>query len=124
MPPRNTQARRDYQREYYRRRLATDPAFKARHYERTRATRQKHKAAVRTMVAEFKAEGCQLCGEKTLCCLAAHHRDETTKVFDIGNAARKTMPLVEVARELAKCICLCHNCHAKVHAGELALQGA
>jgi hypothetical protein len=68
---------------------------------------------------KLKAGGCVNCGEKELCCLDFHHIGE--KSFGIGgsdgknNMSYRTPKSIEL--EAAKCIVLCRNCHAKLHAG-------
>lgn len=62
---------------------------------------------------------CIVCGETDPVCLDWHHIDPNTKDFTIGRSfslARKT-----ILSEIEKCICLCANCHRKVHAQHLDL---
>jgi hypothetical protein len=72
-------------------------------------------------ISEAKSGGCILCGEEEPCCLSFHHRDPAAKEFSIGNAYARCISLTRLAAELAKCVCLCHNCHAKLHAGIVCL---
>lgn len=62
---------------------------------------------------------CMKCGENTSCCLEFHHVDPTTKKFDIGGNTTRSWSLV--LKELEKCVCLCSNCHKKLHAGLLTI---
>jgi len=73
--------------------------------------------ANRVIIAAFRAEGCRSCPEKSSACLVAHHTDPSKKDFNISSAPKRATE--KVTRELAKCICLCMNCHAKFHAGEI-----
>ena len=82
--------------------------YNPQHY---RTAKEKTKA----VLTEFRKAGCKNCGERDEACLAAHHvdgKDESVNRLCAGSGSRRR--LVE---ELKKCICLCHNCHAKFHAG-------
>jgi len=81
---------------------------------RERAERNK------TIVQEAKlANPCLFCKEAEPIALAFHHVDPTQKDFELSNA--RGMSSQRVINEIAKCVVLCHNCHAKVHAGLLTL---
>ena len=68
----------------------------------------------RKLISEWKAErGCKLCGEKDSCCLDMHHTDPKTKDKDPSRIGKFETFL----KEVEKCVVLCRNCHAKVHAG-------
>lgn len=57
--------------------------------------------------------GCYQCGERDPAALCFHHVGQ--KRFSIGNATHyKWSTIVE---ELRRCVVMCHNCHAKHHAG-------
>jgi hypothetical protein len=69
---------------------------------------------------EFRSSGCVLCHEISAACLCAHHVEPEQKEFTIGTMLYNVSD-VELRAELAKCVCLCHNCHAKLHAGIISL---
>lgn len=117
MPHKDREERRRYHREYQKRRLRENPEARARHRSLVRKNDQKRIAAIDTEIDKFRKDGCKLCPEKESCCLSAHHIDPTTKEFDVGNFRRLKKSIKVVSAELKKCICLCFNCHAKVHAG-------
>ena len=55
---------------------------------------------------------CCICGETEYCCLELHHiRD---KQYNISQAVKK-LPTRLFVKELDKCICVCANCHRKIH---------
>ena len=59
-------------------------------------------------------EPCIICGESEKACIDFHHVDPSTKSFSIsGNGYVAKQAVLE---ELKKCVCLCANCHRKVHA--------
>lgn len=73
-------------------------------------------------ISEIKStKGCLCCREAEPCCLHFHHMRD--KSFEIATHA-KCKPWPEVEAEIAKCVVLCANCHAKVHAGLLTLPAA
>lgn len=110
--------------EYHKRRRHTDPAFKARHYACVSRYQEKTRHEIAELVVLFKADGCGLCDEKSPCCLVAHHREPGGKDFNIGDACTgKKYSARRVAAELEKCVCVCLNCHAKLHAGIVTLPG-
>lgn len=117
MPFKDPEEQRRYRREYFRRRRASDPAFKEREKAGAKRRKKRWSEESKELVREFRAAGCRYCGEKTECCLAAHHLDPDAKDFSIAKAISRRLPVNRVAKELAKCVCVCHNCHAKIHAG-------
>lgn len=58
---------------------------------------------------------CKYCDENESCCLEFHHKDPTTKLFSVGGAGNRTIN--QIKEEIRKCICICSNCHKKLHAG-------
>ena len=65
----------------------------------------------KSLLRERKKECC-ICGEDEYCCLEIHHiRD---KLYNISQAV-KILPTKLFKKELDKCICVCSNCHKKLH---------
>lgn len=62
-----------------------------------------------------------ICGEREEVCLVAHHLDGATKTRNVADMRWWRNSPKHVKDELDKCVCLCMNCHAKVHAGLIAL---
>lgn len=121
MPLRDPEARKAYHREYLKRRYHNDEAYRLTHQTRARRSDVERQERVLVVIEAFRAAGCLLCGEREACCLTAHHTLPETKEFNIGDAVSKKMGPERVSAELAKCVCLCANCHAKVHAGKLTI---
>lgn len=124
MPCVDPQKRREYQKKYMREQWLTRPENRAKHHELVRQQAARYSAINRELVSKFRANGCLLCDERTECCLAAHHTDASKKDFSIGNAMTGGYSPKRVERELSKCVCVCQNCHFKVHAGILVLPEA
>ena len=88
------------------------------------STKCKNKASVhryrknqKKKAIEYKGGKCELCGyDKCQEALQFHHINPEEKEFGI---AKKGITYVweTLKLELDKCICLCANCHAEVHAG-------
>lgn len=64
------------------------------------------------ILLKLKKDKCCMCSEEEYCCLEVHHvRD---KLYNISQAV-KMLPTKLFKLELDKCICLCSNCHKKIH---------
>lgn len=97
-----------------------------------KASYQRHKAKVvaknvvrgqgyRQEFRDYKSTlSCNVCGEDETCCLDFHHLDPTQKDFVVSEMINK-VGRKKIEEELAKCVCLCANCHRKVHAGIISL---
>lgn len=59
---------------------------------------------------------CFYCPENTSVCLDFHHTDPSTKKYAVSSKANN-VPLKTLMEEINKCIVVCKNCHAKLHAG-------
>ena len=73
----------------------------------------------RQMLNDIKKTGCVCCSETHLTCLDFHHVDPTQKEFMVS--ARYHMNLELLLAEVAKCVVVCKNCHAKIHDGVLTI---
>lgn len=86
---------------------------KQAHYQ---AVAQKRRLGVKAQLDQYKiVRGCPLCPEKELCCLDPHHLDPSIKEDDVSALIQYSWK--KVFEELVKCIIVCRNCHAKIHAG-------
>jgi hypothetical protein len=123
MPRKKSEARKKYQRDYNRDRYNNDPEFRKLHISRVRAVDVKRRKIFDELIAAFRSKGCAIkgCPEKEACALVAHHTDPSTKDFNIGDGIRGKFAVGRMVNELAKCVCLCYNCHAKVHTGLISV---
>ena len=62
---------------------------------------------------------CIICGESEACCIDFHHKTPEQKNFTIGK--KRSLNIETLQEEINKCVCLCANCHRKVHAGLIDL---
>lgn len=113
--------RRAYHNAWHKEQYANDPAYKKAFKARTHRRHKRRDKIVADMLIAFRATGCIVCPEKEPCCLVAHHIDSAEKDFALGVARYGGHGRMRVMRELAKCVCLCANCHAKLHASVIAI---
>lgn len=73
------------------------------------------------MLSSFYSNGCSLCGETAKFCLQPHHVDPKDKLFNVSEGKEDRITLEQFEEELGKCICVCANCHRKIHAGVIPL---
>jgi hypothetical protein len=116
--------RKRYAIEYQNRRYYKDPTYRARHLALVAKRGRSIRSAIRILVAEFRINGCLICPENAPCCLDAHHLDPSAKEGSVGEMSRRRASVAQVRAELLKCVCLCKNCHQKVHARLLVVPGA
>ncbi len=117
MPYKDPAVRRAKHAEHMRHRYHNDAEYRKNQLQAVRHNNTRYRQLVQERILQVKSGGCLLCGESEPCCLGFHHRDPAIKEFDIGNAYSRCTSLARLNRELAKCVCVCHNCHAKLHAG-------
>lgn len=111
---------KDQHRRRLKERYHTDPEYRAKQLAMVAKNNKERNAKSIAIVLEWKLSGCTICGEKEPACLDAHHIDPSNKSFNVADGVSGQMP-ARVQKELDKCICLCRNCHAKIHAGVLSL---
>lgn len=108
MPYKDAEKRREYNRRYY------NDVDKKNQQRRVRARK-------RQLYAEYHAwkstKYCLKCGENDPACLEFHHIDPATKDIDPGNlVGQRGWSIDRIAAHLeTTCICLCSNCHKKIH---------
>jgi len=66
-----------------------------------------------------KKTPCIICGESEPMCIDFHHIDPSEKDFTIGQKRNIDKNILQ--KEIDKCVCLCANCHRKIHAGLINL---
>jgi 5-methylcytosine-specific restriction endonuclease McrA len=77
------------------------------------------KQFLKESAVSYKGGCCQLCGYKR--CISAlhfHHINPHEKDFNISEKSN----WYDISHEIDKCILLCANCHAEVHAGMVDLE--
>lgn len=82
----------------------------------TKYNRVRNKEAILAIVNSRK---CQICGHSG--CIGAfdfHHINEGEKVFGLSQGVMGRSWNI-IKKELFKCVAICRNCHAEVHAGTI-----
>jgi hypothetical protein len=85
---------------------------------RQTAVKRARKQALAAWYAELKSKLVCTCGQDHPACLQFHHLDRTSKELSLAVAIHRGFGRARIMREIAKCIVLCANCHAKLHARE------
>ena len=62
---------------------------------------------------------CVICSEPDPVVIDFHHVDPKTKSFTIGASTHRSRE--QIFQEVEKCVCLCANCHRRVHAGTVEI---
>jgi predicted HNH restriction endonuclease len=58
---------------------------------------------------------CVIFGENEPICIDFHHVGVGEKEFTVGK--HRNLNKDRLLKEISKCVCLCTNCHRKIHAG-------
>lgn len=82
---------------------------KAQIAERNRIRIAKNREVARSLMTP-----CDECGNFDIAFMDWHHKDPSIKTGSISHLVSK-FNLTRVIDEINKCICLCSNCHRKLH---------
>jgi hypothetical protein len=58
---------------------------------------------------------CVACGEKDTSCIDFHHVKPNEKEETLANVITNKWGKERIDKEIKKCVCLCSNCHRKLH---------
>lgn len=115
--------------EFYKRKHSTDgyqssckecmrityTSCRSANLDRYKAVQQQRYTDIRERYREWKRErGCACCAETEPVCLQLHHLDPALKEFKPADLLSYSWK--KLMREAEKCIVVCGNCHAKIHA--------
>ena len=107
---------KERQKEYYER-TKDDPYYvqkRKERYDRNKDRWHQKEREKRRIFNEKWKKTCEKCGESRLYLIQFHHIDPNQKSFCIGaNATSKSEDIL--TKEIAKCVCLCSNCHDEFH---------
>tara|TARA_R110002012_G_scaffold100791_1_gene239572 strand:+ start:377 stop:703 length:327 start_codon:yes stop_codon:yes gene_type:complete len=107
--PLDGERKKEYQREYFQR-----PEIRAKAYARGSKLYYDRKEWVISLQTP-----CVVCGEDEPCVIEWHHVNPEEKEYNVTRMFK--MNKKKVLAEIDKCVCLCRNCHARVHAGVITL---
>lgn len=82
---------------------------------------KKWRKSTKELVIKSMGGKCVVCGyNKCSNALALHHTDPSSKEFSLGGLRAHARKWSIIAAELKKCILVCCNCHAEIHAGMIS----
>jgi len=86
--------------------------------EQVRQQKQRNKVNRRSFIESVKKEsGCSLCGYKKSSQALHFHHVTSNKQFDLSGGTNIKRSIDSIKIEMSKCIIVCANCHAEIHAG-------
>lgn len=108
--------------------IARDRKYRREHYYRNKErylakqkVLNKRAANIATQTIQALKKPCFFCQEADPCCIDFHHLIPSEKSFAVSRARGAGLSPERIIAEAKKCVCLCANCHRKLHAGKLAL---
>ena len=89
--------------------------------KKTNSARRKTANNWRKNLIDSHKKPCLICGESDLVVIEFHHVDERKDVGGtlVSQALRQSKK--KFLEEVEKCVCLCANCHRRVHAGTVVI---
>jgi hypothetical protein len=87
---------------------------------KARVKRRRHENAQKMVELKITLK-CYFCDECERCCLDFHHKDSLQKDRNVSHMVT-THSWANVLKEIEKCICVCSNCHRKIHAAIIVLE--
>jgi hypothetical protein len=97
------------------------PTCKNKHHQSYEAQKKRGLARKQTLV-KMAGGCCTRCGyDRNLAALTFHHTDPDAKGFKLDMRSLSNRRWDAITAELAKCILVCHNCHAELHSPNLDL---
>jgi predicted HNH restriction endonuclease len=106
---RTIEQRRDYQLSY-----------RAGNLARLTQAKRERAAKRKAFIDSHRAGGCRLCDFDVAQVCQFHHVDPAQKEAEVATLTASSES--RILREIEKCIVLCPNCHALVHAGLIDLE--
>lgn len=80
------------------------------------AKRNARKSDISKWFRAYKESCCCVeCGENHPACLEYHHTNPAEKKYNIFHMVKNAHSIESIKKELAKCVCICANCHRKLH---------
>jgi len=82
---------------------------------RTMIKRYKEMADLKTKLVNYKGGKCQKCGYNKYMGALDFHHSKGKKEFEISGSNLTQRSMVELKKEVDKCILVCANCHREIH---------
>lgn len=107
MPTKNVELARRLRREHYYKN-------KEVYIERAKKRNALERLKIEDWLVQYlSTHPCIDCGETDIVVLEFDHRDDITKVYNVGSMRRDAKSLAAVMREVGKCDVRCANCHRR-----------
>jgi hypothetical protein len=91
-----------------------------KHRDATKQNVAERKQLIAAQFREYKlTQRCLCCSESAPECLDFHHLDPQEKDFNLSVGVGQGFGWPKILDELQKCVCVCSNCHRKIHAGTI-----
>jgi hypothetical protein len=113
MPPKSTEDKKAYQASYHKKRYA-EPEYQAKQKATAKIHKELHRNRNKQYIDEYRMVNPCACGESDIVCLDFHHIGN--KSGNISDMAKRPVSIAVLQAEMDKCIVICRNCHAKLHA--------
>jgi predicted HNH restriction endonuclease len=103
----------------------TQRLWKLKHYRDNKQTyldkQQERRRKVKKFINDLKTP-CIACDENDVACIDFHHIDPNEKEATVATAVTNKWGEKRILVEVAKCVCLCSNCHRKLHEYEWTVE--
>jgi hypothetical protein len=116
MPHSDPQQLKEYQNRY-KKEYNKRPEVKVKREEQRKNRALRNKNFIMESI-----QPCVVCGEDEPVVIDFHHLDESQKEYGVSFLVQQSYSLDRIKKEIDKCVCLCSNCHRKVHAGIINLR--
>ena len=120
MPPKDPEARRQYNQQWYQANKPRVSKEQARYYQENRAAHNARTNKRRNSLHDFiddqkKGKACVRCGIADYRVLDFHHIDPSQKKINLNMAWKQNVGKQAILAEIAKCELICANCHRILH---------
>jgi len=105
MPYKNKRTQQQYQREWAKQERA----------DYNSKTNQRKRQLQQWFLELKQGYKCVVCSEDYPPCLDFHHENSDDKDVGVGHMASKGFSKARILKEIEKCVCVCANCHRKIH---------
>lgn len=107
----SVEERREYWRQWY-----ENNKHRPDYIAKDRATKKRIRKDRKEWWDEYRKEFvCLRCKIDDPRVLDFHHLDPTQKIMEISNLTQRGHSKETILAEIAKCVCLCANCHRIIH---------
>lgn len=118
----NLEQEKEHHRDYYYANRERIAEYHKKYLKRDRASHKALAQERQVFINNYKHEhGCVICGETDPVVLDLHHLGNEKKFHDMGFLIHKPYSMKVIMKELAKCVVICKNDHARVTQGVITI---